>query len=98
MSSRAVFRSRNVRSRTPFGGRGPDAQRGTARIAQSHITSGQIATLYAARAVLSGTIAVRVSKDRYIAVTKTYETAYPGLQYLSFALDLSAGLVNIAGI
>lgn len=52
---------------------------------------------YALPGVFSDTITVRASKDEYISVTKTYQTAFPGRQDLSFSMELSAPSVNIAG-
>lgn len=52
---------------------------------------------YALPGGFSGTITVRASKDGYISVTKSYQTAYPGWQDLSFSLELSTPSVNIAG-
>lgn len=61
------------------------------------VATTDISGRYALPGVFLDTIAVRASKDGYIAVTKTYQTAYPGPQALSFSMELIAPSVNIAG-
>ena len=52
---------------------------------------------YALPGMFSDAIVVRATKAGYVAVTKMYETAYPGPQALSFTMDLVDASTSIGG-